>query len=551
MSRRNSSLTPALSGKGGGGKKARVTARQWLKHLETQLDLESLMQGSCRAFMELTGADRCSIMVLDADTQQLTVRWAEGTKVKSKKRMRFRLGEGLCGTVATSQKSYCSMAPERESRFVPQGPKPGRGFRPVKAICCLPLVADGQTVGVVNLSSFTASKRLLWARRPQAIRFLDRLARVIAQAALLREAQALSSRWRTRMRTLSETFSQVSHEVRTPLTLIQEGSQQMLDGLAGPLSREQRKRVELIRRQAGRMLKLVTELLDISRLEAGHLPLRRRSVDLGRLIGEIHDAYRDFVAPRSFEMNLEPTPPVYGDPVRLSQVIENLVTNAVKYTPPEGAIRLKLSPHGRFAVAQVLDTGIGIPKKEQRRLFEKFYRPTLPATLGPRGTGLGLAITKEIVQLHGGTIRVDSKPGRGTAVIVSLPLYSPAFALTEEFRVMRQQAARDGQALVLQMLRFRGEGKESEPGLEALAGRLARQVSTRDRVMKGPAKGVVLLSIMRKQDFERVLERLRNVLQSGSSGPLLEKIRWGWAFVPEEETDLAGALRRAERRAAV
>ena len=221
--------------------RAKGSIESWLRQLEKQLDLEPLMEGCCRALLDLTGAGRCSIMVLDSDTEQLVVRWAHGARVKLKKGggLKFRMGEGLCGWVARSQKAFCSVDVSRESRFVPTGQQSPR-FKPVKAICCLPLILEGRTVGVVNLSSFSPSPRFRWTESQSAKRFLDRLARVIGQTTHLREAEAVTQRLRRQAKATSETVAQVSHEIRTPLALINEASQQLLDGLVGKLTKEQK-----------------------------------------------------------------------------------------------------------------------------------------------------------------------------------------------------------------------------------------------------------------------------------------------------------------------
>jgi len=523
------------------------TVDGWLRRLEAQLDLEPLMEGCCRALLELTGADRCSIMVLDSDTEQLVVRWAHGSRVKLTKKggLKFRMGEGLCGWVARSQKAFCSVDASREPRFMPTAP-PGRKFRPVKAICCLPLVTEGRTVGVVNLSSFKPSRRFRWTQTGAAKRFLDRLARVIAQTTQLREAEAVTQRLRRQAKATSETVAQVSHEVRTPLALINEAAQQMLDGLAGTLSTDQEQLARLIKSQGDRMLKLVTELLDLSRIESGRLALAREPLDPAAVIREVQSRYALLVSPRKLVLELEPVPPVYGDRSRLAQVVENLITNAVKFTPSDGTITVRLKARGRCAELTVADTGIGISPKEQRRLFEKFSQLRVPASMNTRGTGLGLTIVKEVVQLHGGSVRVESAQGKGASFIVSFPVYSPSFALTEEFRVMREQAAREGQVLAVQTLQAR-EGKTAP--MDRIAGLLKQQVSRQDRILENPSGGIVILSVLEEKGLEAMRRRIQETLANPPGMPGIADLAFGWALVPREETTLPGVLALARRRA--
>ncbi|MBI3616447.1 MAG: GAF domain-containing sensor histidine kinase [Candidatus Omnitrophica bacterium] len=520
---------------------------RWLKKLEIQLDLEQLMVGCCKALLELSEADRISIMVLDGSTEELSVRWAHGARVKPHGRnMKFRMGEGLCGWVARSQKAFCVLDATKDPRFVLPPRKANGRFRPVKTICCLPLVVEGQTVGVVNLSSFSSSRRFLWLREPAAQRFLQRLGQVIAQAVLLREMETASQRWRLKAKVTSETVAQVSHEIRTPLTLIMEGTQQLLDGLGGSLSSRQTETLRLVKNQSERMIKLVTELLDVSRIEAGRMVLHRKPMDLAEVVREVQTHCQPLILSRKLKLAADSIPAVYGDRVRLGQVVENLLTNAIKFTPAEGSITVSLNAHGRSAELSVSDTGIGIPKKEQYKLFQKFFQPKAPDQIAQRGTGLGLTIVKEIVQLHGGTIRAASEPGQGTTFTVSLPLYTPAFALTEEFRVMREQAAREGTSLACQVLWAESNGSLERSEVMNL---LRRHISREDRVLVNPEGGLVLLSVTDSDGFQAIRQRLEAVLGSSPEWIHPERLRWGSAFVPEEGSELAVVLKLAQRRA--
>jgi len=528
-------------------KRTSASADLWMKQLGSHLDLEGLVQNCCKALLELAKADRCSVMVLDAGTEELTVRWAHGSRVKQPtgQGLRFRMGDGLCGWVARAQKAYCTQNAIKEPRFVDRPARQAKQFRQVKTLCVYPLVVEGRTVGVVNLSSFSASRRFRWIHSAAGQRFLGQMAQAIAQVTLLQEAQTLSKRWIRQAKATSETVAQVSHEIRTPLTLIYEGSGQLLDGLMGELAPRQTEQISLIKRQSNRLLTLVTELLDLSRIEAGRLSLERKPLDLAEVVREASGRYESLVAPRSFSLKLGEIAPVYGDRSRLAQVVENLITNAVKFTPSHGSITVTLSARGRSAELAIHDTGLGIPKREQRRLFERFAQMKVPATLAARGTGLGLAIVKEVIQMHGGTIRVASKPGKGTSFIVSLPLYSFSFALTEEFRVMREQAAREGQALALHLLGAKGEDA-FQP--QRLMEYLVRYISKEDRLLEDPQGKIVLLSVLHADAVGAMRKRIEETLGAHTELLPTSGLSWGWALVPHEETTLPEALRLAKDR---
>lgn len=521
---------------------------RWMDRLEQQLDLEPLMLGCCKALTEAAQADRCSIMVLDVDTDQLAVRWASGARVKKPKggTLRFRMGEGLAGWVAQSRKAYVSTDVGQEPRFVPYR-KTTPSFRPIKAYCCLPLIAEGRTVGVVNLSSFSATKHAFpWFRGKAGKRFLDRLARVILQAALLREAEAVSRRWKRQAKAASETVAHLSHEIRTPLALVSEAAQQLMEGFGGELTQDQDHRVRMIRTQAERMLQLVGELLDLSRIESGRLPLHLERVFLQKVIREVAARYEILVSPRKMELDLGAEAAVYGDPSRLGQVVENLLTNAVKFTPPSGRISIRLAGKGESAEISVADTGVGISKSDQKKLFERFSQVRSAQMTAARGTGLGLAIVKEIAQLHGGSVKVSSQEGKGTVFTVSLPLYSPERVLTEEFRRLREQASREGQALAVQLLQSR-EGKPVS--LEKVAALLKGRVAREDRILEKPGVGLVLLSVMAPETLPRLRQRLMEELSRHPEVAAIGDLQWGWALIPREETALQGVLDLAARRA--
>jgi len=286
--------------------------------------------------------------------------------------------------------------------------------------------------------------------------------------------------------------------------------------------------------------------LDLSRIEAGRLPLRREPMDLAEVIREVRGRYELLVSPRAMKLDLEPVPAVYADRSRVTQVVENLLTNAVKFTPSDGRITLSLKTRGRCADLAVADTGIGIPSREQRRLFEKFSQLRVPVAMNTRGTGLGLAIVKEIIQLHGGSVRVESQTGKGATFIASFPLYTPSFALTEEFRVMREQAAREGRVLAVQML----QGKEGAPLAAAkITGWLRQQVSREDKVLENTGGSVLILSVLEAEGLPAMRARIQGALSRHPQGIKPSDLCWGWALVPREETTLPGVLALAHRRA--
>ena len=217
----------------------------------------------------------------------------------------------------------------------------------------------------------------------------------------------------------NEFLSSVSHELRTPLTAIKGWSETLQ---AAPEDRELVSRgLAVIGKEAERLSGLVEELLDFSRMESGHIVLKRQRLDVLAELEETVFLFRDRAARAGLSLEYsdgEELLPVMGDPARLRQVFVNLLDNAVKYTPRGGRIRVEAAQlPGRVQVV-ISDTGVGIAPEELPRVRQKFYQ-TDPAN---PGSGIGLALVEEIVRLHGGRMEMDSEPGVGTAVTVLLPV---------------------------------------------------------------------------------------------------------------------------------
>jgi signal transduction histidine kinase len=218
-----------------------------------------------------------------------------------------------------------------------------------------------------------------------------------------------------------EFVSSISHELRTPLTSIagyvellqeEEDDPQKLGHLA------------IVERNAERLLALVTDLLFAARLQYGRLELERSPVDLRSLVVQCVDSARPRAQAASVHLavELDDVPEITGEPAKLAQLLDNLVSNAIKFTPRDGRVEVRLSVHDAMIRIEVSDTGIGIPDSERERLFERFFRAQSAMDRQIQGTGLGLYISKAIVDAHDGRIGVDSALGGGTTFVVELPV---------------------------------------------------------------------------------------------------------------------------------
>jgi signal transduction histidine kinase len=222
----------------------------------------------------------------------------------------------------------------------------------------------------------------------------------------------------------SDFLANMSHELRTPLNSIIGFSDMLLTQEIGPLSEMQRDFLETVARNGRHLLQLISELLDLSKIEAGHLQLTLEPIDLRDLLHEAVDSVRAQTEKRNHRLDLDvPGDPlsVTADHVRVRQVLLNLLSNAIKFTPDGGLVRLSGRSESDGVRVEVADTGIGITPADQEKLFREFVQLDPSASRHYEGTGLGLALCKRLVELHGGRIGVDSDHGRGSTFWFTLP----------------------------------------------------------------------------------------------------------------------------------
>lgn len=223
----------------------------------------------------------------------------------------------------------------------------------------------------------------------------------------------------------NEFVSTVSHELRTPLTSIKGYVDLILDGEAGEINEIQREFLEIVKQNGDRLVALINDLLDISRIESGRIHLKIQPIDVDDAIAGAIDTFKAVLDQTQMAVDVQVAkglPHAAGDRDRVGQVLINLVSNAIKYSPGGGQVTVKARQRDNQVVMSVSDTGIGISKEDQEQLFSKFYRVDSSLTRDIGGTGLGLSICKTIIELLGGQIWVESAVGKGSTFSFSLPL---------------------------------------------------------------------------------------------------------------------------------
>jgi len=287
-----------------------------------------------------------------------------------------------------------------------------------RSLMVVPLLADGKIIGSITLRQ--SKKQRHWLK-PE----LELAASVAVQAALAVQQSRLYQKTRQQAERLleldkqkTEFFQNISHEFRTPITLIQGPLESAVSTGEG-LSYEQS---DIALRNSRRLLRLVNQLLDLQRLDAGRMQPSFRKCDLVEFVSQIVESFRPYCEKKELNLltELDECPAVYLDIEKFDKVVYNLLSNAMKFTPQNGSITVRLHYDGQTCVLQVEDTGIGIAKEQIPHLFERFRQAEGSENRSYEGTGLGLALVKELVEVHGGTVTVDSQYENGTTFTIYL-----------------------------------------------------------------------------------------------------------------------------------
>jgi signal transduction histidine kinase len=358
------------------------------RELNASLDVERVLDLTLSWALRATGAVRGTLSILD--------------------------DEGKAHTVSCSGDEGM-MEPESDEvrlAMASQEPVVTDGTRMLVPIRC-----KDRTVGLLDLRSNRGVMFL-----SDYIEFASRLA---DHAAVAIENARLYEQVRQANRAKSEFISIVAHELRTPMTSIRGYADMLAKGMAGPLAPDQEGFVHTITRNAERMQILVSDLQDVSRIETGQLKLEKRSTALADALESALEATQAQIEARSQQLMLEISedlPQVQADPARLAQILTNLLSNAYKYTPEGGHIRVQAWVQDGYVHCTVSDTGIGMCPEDCAQLFTKFFRSENPAVREMPGTGLGLCIVKSLVELQGGEIDVESHLEEGTTFTFTVPV---------------------------------------------------------------------------------------------------------------------------------
>jgi signal transduction histidine kinase len=393
--------------------------------VSSTLDVETVLDTIVSRASQLAGAEGCSIYEYDETTQQFELRAAHNDDTEFVAALRashLRKGEGLMGRAAEM----------REPIQIPDITQPGAyqsslrdtlirfGYRSLLAV---PLLREDQVIG-----SLSFNRKAPGAFSQEIVdvlkTFATQSALAIQNARLFREIADKSAQLEAASRHKSEFLANMSHELRTPLNAIIGFSEVLVDRMFGELNEKQDEYLKDIFASGQHLLSLINDILDLSKIEAGRMELESSDFDLPGAINNALILVRERASRRGITLGHsvdERLGPIRGDERKVKQVLLNLLSNALKFTPEGGRIDVSAEVRDGDAEVSVKDTGVGIAPEDQEAVFEEF-RQVGTADKKVEGTGLGLALSRKFIELHGGKIWVTSTVGAGSTFTFTLPL---------------------------------------------------------------------------------------------------------------------------------
>jgi signal transduction histidine kinase len=378
------------------------------RHLNAVLELPLLLQLIIEATRELTGSEASSILLVDRKSGELFFEAATGAKSEEIQRVIVPMDSSIAGWVVQHNEPVIIEDAQKDDRHFQQSDVI-TAFT-TRSLIAVPLSVKGQVIGVLEAVNKTDGQFF-------GADDVNLLTTMAAQAAVAIENERLFQQ--------SDLIAELVHELRTPLTAILAYSDMLL---GAPVAPEQRVQfLETIRSEAERLTNLTNDFLDLARLSSGRAKLVRLEVNLARVVKMAVNVVRPQAIAKGIRISVrapEDLPPVRGDEQRLHQVVLNLVSNAIKYNKPDGSVTVTVgvdSADDNCVRVTVSDTGYGISEKNLEHLFERFYR-VADAEGYARGTGLGLTIARQIIQVHGGEIEVESELDVGTTFSFTIPV---------------------------------------------------------------------------------------------------------------------------------
>ncbi len=390
------------------------------EQMAASLDVAELIHYALRAAMTETRAQRGSVMLYEPETEVMRLEGAIGLPQEVPVGYTVPAGEGVVGHVLRCGQPLLVENVQQEARLIGLSlPRQSQYHNP--SFLSVPIRAGSRTLGVLNLSEKAGGAPFQASDLEAAGLLTNQLALALEKARLFEEIQASYRRLQEVDRLKSEFINIAAHELRTPLSIILGYALMLKDELQGAPQQEQ---VGAIVESTLQLTRLVDDMTNLRYLEAGQVALTFRSLHLQDLLPAIVERFQKMMRDKGQTLFCEVSedlPPVRGDREKVELVLSNLLSNANKFTSSGGVIRVSAARQGNDILVTVEDTGIGIPPEEWERIFEPFYQVEDSLRREHSGIGLGLSIARELVQLHGGRIWVESQVGKGSRFFFTLP----------------------------------------------------------------------------------------------------------------------------------
>jgi signal transduction histidine kinase len=397
-----------------------TTLYTFAQQLSTNLDMNALLDSIVVLLKRILRCRAANIWLINPASQLLEIRAAAGLQSKWKREARLKIGVGIAGQVAaTAQPIYVPDTHQIDFVFFDHA---------VRSLLCVPLMVHERVIGVLAVDSdyanaFTPDDELLLtvvaAQASVAIENAQLFEDVTERASKLEQAY---SDLQEADRLKDELVQNMSHEIKTPLTFVKGYIELLLEGDLGALSEAQCNSLRIVSEKTDAITRLVNDIILLQQIERGSL--RITALDLAELAQRIVADFETQSSIHTFTVSnngLAVRPVVMADVDRISQVFNNLIGNAVKFSPNGGPIVIQFQDKGDMIEAVVRDTGIGIPEQLLDKVFERFYQVDGSSTRQYGGTGLGLAIVKRIIAAHQGQVWVESQLGQGSSFYFTLP----------------------------------------------------------------------------------------------------------------------------------
>ncbi len=572
-------------------------------------DFDEASRAILQSLCEAAGWDAGSVWMMDRSAGVLRVmqRWhrpaVEIGAFEAASQMAWVPGQGLPGRIFSSGTPAWIEHVSKDPGFVRAKAAADSGLRSGVGV---PISHNGEVFGVLEFFSrdvrrpdddamqmlasigsqmgqFVERKRLEAQRREQA-EALERgneelTRREKVMQSLLEDLQTSKDQLETQQTILQtanrqlqelsvvkdEFVATVSHELRTPLTAIKEGISLLLDDALGDINAEQRDFLQTVDDNIERLTELISNMLDLSKIEAGRFRLFRRRLRIQRVLEAAMSNYKPMAGQRALRLHVGDVPDVFADPNRILQVLGNLLSNAMKFTKDSnGAIDVSAGASDGYLEISVHDNGVGIAKDDVAKLFRRFSQVG-EGQGRPRGTGLGLALCKELIELHHGSIRVASEPGRGSAFIITLPTYTARFSLEASFEELLEFAKQNHDECIglvaldcrpllgefAQRLAELDDEARSAPlspldALEGVGELVRKHLHRGDVVLSIEPAWVVVLAIADGLGTDAIVQRLTSAItKQAQQFGLQVPVRFGTASFPADSQDVQVLFEKA------